>query len=767
MADNTVEYKIKLKGEGADSVDKLKHLVEGLGGSIEQAKNSSEGLKTSLLNFNQAVGAIQNVAAAFSQVSSAVSGMTQFYAAQVEAETKLQTVMRNTMDATDDEVQSIKDLCSAQQELGVVGADVQVAGAQELATYASKKSSLATLIPVMNDMIAQQYGFNATQESAVNIATMMGKVFAGQTSALSRYGYTFSEAQEQILKFGTEEEKAATLAEVIRQSVGGVNEELAKTDAGHMVQLRNAIDDIKVQVGQMLIPFESFLTQAAEMGMAASGIIQLAQAINATGIATKAWTAAQWLLNAALDANPIGIIVMALGALAGALIYAYNHSEDFRRIVNLLWEAFKDFTMLLSGIVRKWLEKVITQFREASQAVMQFSRWLASTETFQAIAKWAKWIYELVIKSIEKAIGAIRTLIDTLRRLFNLPSWGHSVADDLKGPLDAIDALNQKMRDAADAKRALIGGGGGGGVAPSGGSGKGGGKSDKDGKKQYNPETLGWYKQQIAELQEKQQAADEQHAMQLQKQISLLKTQLAMREALIESENKPLKRTGPMPWEKQRILKDGSKDGPKLNLPLKFDPGELKRVSREIKERMEKMFPEAEYYKKVSKGLNGVADVMGNLGRAVGGTAGAWLEWGQSVLQAIASAIPQITQLTQKQIAQGTANAYAGATGAGASVASTPYIGPILAIAAIASVLAAMASIPKYAEGGLAYGKTLGIFGEYANASTNPEVVAPLSKLRDLIEPAGGVGGEVIFRIAGRDLEGVLNKRSQVNRRTR
>ena len=767
MADNTVEYKIKLKGEGADSVEKLKHLVEGLGGSIEQAKNSSEGLKTSLLNFNQAVGAIQNVAAAFSQVSSAVSGMTQFYAAQVEAETKLQTVMRNTMDATDDEVRSIKDLCSAQQELGVVGADVQVAGAQELATYASKKSSLATLIPVMNDMIAQQYGFNATQEAAVNIATMMGKVFAGQTSALSRYGYTFSEAQEQILKFGTEEEKAATLAEVIRQSVGGVNEELAKTDAGHMVQLRNAIDDIKVQVGQMLIPFESFLTQAAEMGMAASGIIQLAQAINATGIATKAWTAAQWLLNAALDANPIGIVVMALGALVGALIYAYNHSEDFRRIVNLLWEAFKDFTMLLSGIVRKWLEKVITQFREASQAVMQFSRWLASTEVFQAIAKWAKWIYELVIKSIEKAIGAIRTLIDTLRRLFNLPSWGHSVADDLKGPLAAIDALNQKMRDAADAKRALIGGGGGGGVIPSGGSGKGGGKSDKDGKKQYNPETLGWYKQQIAELQEKQQAADEQHAMQLQKQISLLKTQLAMREALIESENKPLKRTGPMPWEKQRILKDGSKDGPTLNLPLKFDPGELKRVSREIKERMEKMFPEAEYYKKVSKGLNGVADVMGNLGRAVGGTAGAWLEWGQNVLQAIASAIPQILSLVAAQKAQGIASTFAAGTGAAASVSAIPVVGPVLAIAAVASVLAALASIPKYAEGGLAYGKTLGIFGEYANASTNPEVVAPLSKLRDLIEPAGGVGGEVVFRIAGRDLEGVLNKRSQVNRRTR
>ena len=766
MADNTVEYKIKLTSAGTESVDKLKQVLSEVGGSIESITKGSDKLKVSLLNFNQAVAAIQNVASALGQVSSAISGMTQFYAAQVEAETKLQTVMRNTMNASDAEVQSIKDLCSAQQELGVIGDEVQLAGVQELATYASKKSSLETLIPVMNDMIAQQYGFNATQESAVNIATMMGKVFAGQTSALSRYGYTFTEAQEQILKFGTEEEKAATLAEVVRQSVGGVNAELAKTDTGRMVQLNNAIGDIKEQVGQMLIPFQSFITQASEMGMAASGIIQLAQAINTTGIATKAWTAAQWLLNAALDANPIGVVVMALAALVGALVYAYNNSEDFRRIVDEAWAAVKDLASVLWGVLKKALDVAVKGFKAVVQWVKDFARWFSSTQLFQSINKFNTWIRDRVVKVIERVIGALRELAGWLRNVFNIPNFGGSVADDLKGPLAAIDALNQKMRDAADAKNALMGGGGG-GIMPSGRSGKGGGKGEKDDKKQFAPETFGWYKQQIAELQEKQQAADEQHAMQLQKQISLLKTQLAMREALIESENKPLKRTGPMPWEKQRILKDGSKDGPKLNLPLKFDPGELKRVSREIKERMEKMFPEAEYYKKVSKGLNGVADVMGNLGRAVGGTAGAWLEWGQNVLQAISSAIPQILSLVAAQKAQGIASTFAAGTGAAASVSAIPVVGPVLAIAAVASVLAALASIPKYAEGGLAYGKTLGIFGEYANASTNPEVVAPLSKLRDLIEPAGGVGGEVVFRIAGRDLEGVLNKRSQVSRRTR
>jgi hypothetical protein len=765
MADNTVEYKIKLTSAGTESVDKLKQVLSEVGGSIESITKGSDKLKVSLLNFNQAVAAIQNVASALSQVSSAISGMTQFYAAQVEAETKLQTVMRNTMNASDAEVQSIKDLCSAQQELGVIGDEVQLAGVQELATYASKKSSLETLIPVMNDMIAQQYGFNATQESAVNIATMMGKVFAGQTSALSRYGYTFTEAQEQILKFGTEEEKAATLAEVVRQSVGGVNAELAKTDTGRMVQLNNAIGDIKEQVGQMLIPFQSFITQASEMGMAASGIIQLAQAINTTGIATKAWTAAQWLLNAALDANPIGIVVMALAALVGALVYAYNNSEDFRRIVDEAWAAVKDLASVLWGVLKKALDVAVKGFKAVVQWVKDFARWFSSTQLFQSINKFNTWIRDRVVKVIERVIGALRELAGWLRNVFNIPNFGGNVADDLKGPLAAIDALNQKMRDAADAKNALMGGGGG-GIMPSGRSGKGGGKGEKDDKKQFAPETFGWYKQQIAELQEKQQAADEQHAMQLQKQISLLKTQLAMREALIESENKPLKQ-GPLPWENQRIIKDGDKNGPKLNIPLKFDPGELKRVSREIKERMENMFPKAEYYKKVSQGVNGVASVMGNLGKVVGGTAGAWLEWGQNVLQAIASAIPQILSLVAAQKAQGIASTFAAGTGAAASVSAIPVVGPVLAIAAVASVLAALASIPKYAEGGLAYGKTLGIFGEYANASTNPEVVAPLSKLRDLIEPAGGVGGEVVFRIAGRDLEGVLNKRSQVNRRTR
>ncbi len=56
-----------------------------------------------------------------------------------------------------------------------------------------------------------------------------------------------------------------------------------------------------------------------------------AAAGKAVMVATKAWTAAQWLLNVALDANPVGLIVIAVVALAAGFILAWKHSETFRK----------------------------------------------------------------------------------------------------------------------------------------------------------------------------------------------------------------------------------------------------------------------------------------------------------------------------------------------------------------------------------------------------------------------------------------------------
>jgi len=73
-----------------------------------------------------------------------------------------------------------------------------------------------------------------------------------------------------------------------------------------------------------------------------------------------------------------------------------------------------------------------------------------------------------------------------------------------------------------------------------------------------------------------------------------------------------------------------------------------------------------------------------------------------------------------------------------------------------------MSAIPKFANGGIVSGATLGMMGEYAGASSNPEVIAPLSKLKNLLKvDEKPSSGEVKFTIKGQDLVGVINNYSK------
>jgi len=189
---------------------------------------------------------------------------------------KLRQIMHNTMQARNEEVESILQLTSAQQKLGVIGDEVQLAGAQELSTYLTKAQSLRKLLPAMNDMLAQQYGLNASQEQAQQIAMMLGKVMQGQTGALSRYGYTFDEAQEKILKTGTEAEKAAVLFDVVNKAVGGVNAQLAKTPEGILKQQANTLGDLQERTGKLAVLAEAaFSPVIASIGKLFDKLISL------------------------------------------------------------------------------------------------------------------------------------------------------------------------------------------------------------------------------------------------------------------------------------------------------------------------------------------------------------------------------------------------------------------------------------------------------------------------------------------------------------
>ena len=88
-------------------------------------------------------------------------------------------------------------------------------------------------------------------------------------------------------------------------------------------------------------------------------------------------------------------------------------------------------------------------------------------------------------------------------------------------------------------------------------------------------------------------------------------------------------------------------------------------------------------------------------------------------------------------------------------------------LAQLVAMVSTVKSLPAFANGGIISGPTIGLMGEYPGAANNPEVVAPLNTLTDLIQPAAApVGGKVVFEISGRNLRGVLQKEERFIQRT-
>lgn len=272
----SVKFTINLNVDGKNVVVAARTSVEGLSKALANARTPADKLRQSLLTLTQTAQSFANIKNSLSGLQEMMTGLMAGYNAAQQANTQLTTVMRQRMDATAEDIAYVKQVVNAQKELGVVSGTVQIRGAQQVATFLKEKESLAALIPAMNNLIAQQKGINNTQEDAYGIANLMGKAMQGQTSALRRVGITFTEAQEQVMKFGTEQERAAMLATIIKDNVGEMNEALAKTAAGHLKQLQMQFAALKSKMGaiaQTASPYVTWATQGALLVSSTIGII--------------------------------------------------------------------------------------------------------------------------------------------------------------------------------------------------------------------------------------------------------------------------------------------------------------------------------------------------------------------------------------------------------------------------------------------------------------------------------------------------------------
>lgn len=134
--------------------------------------------------------------------------------------------------------------------------------------------------------------------------------------------------------------------------------------------------------------------------------------------AVLAWTGVQWLLNAALLANPIGLVVIAIAALVAGIIYAWKNSETFRTIVLAVWAAIKTaIAATVNWITGTVWPAIVAAWNAIVAATKKLwsniqSTWNAIKAGIQAANNAIRSIIQAVWNAI---VGAIRTYINTYK----------------------------------------------------------------------------------------------------------------------------------------------------------------------------------------------------------------------------------------------------------------------------------------------------------------------------------------------------------------
>lgn len=194
-----------------------------------------------------------------------------------------------------------------------------------------------------------------------------------------------------------------------------------------------------------------------------------------------------------------------------------------------------------------------------------------------------------------------------------------------------------------------------------------------------------------------------------------------------------------------------------------FDKDAFGKAQQEAQEGLESIQEVAAITgEQIAGGLN---NTITGLAKGLG-TALATGDWGEQLKSMLIGLMDMLQQFGAALIATATA------TIAFKSVFANPF----LALAAGAALViatsvakAALQNATAFAEGGIVGGPTLALVGEYAGAARNPEVIAPLDKLRSLIQPVQSSfsGLRLETKVRGKDLYVALRSTEHEMNRTR
>lgn len=215
-----------------------------------------------------------------------------------------------------------------------------------------------------------QIGFDAVA-AAIAHATSEGGKFYNSSENLSQ---TFSGRLSTLV--GTVQQQMVEIYKVMQPAIMAVVDLVSAI----VPPILTAIQKV---IGVVLAVTRFIWKWREELGYLAAVVGVAAVALNTGRIAmlayaavtktvtavTKAWTVATWLIDAALAANPIGLVIAAVAALVAAVIYCWNNFEGFRNFLTTMWDTVKQFGNILKEYVTDRITELLNGLGKVGEAL--------------------------------------------------------------------------------------------------------------------------------------------------------------------------------------------------------------------------------------------------------------------------------------------------------------------------------------------------------------------------------------------------------------
>jgi len=293
-------------------------------------------------------------------------------------------------------IASLREYNEVLQKKGYADADDIASGQAVLARYKMTGQQLKSLTPLLVDYA------NRSGKTIPEASKVLGKALGGSSKLAKELGFSFKDAKDPAKNFDQ-------VLAGLQGSVGGYSSKLPAAERNSR-KLSYTFGDLQESIGGKLEPA---MSKIAEVGLQvvdwiSQNVSWLGPLAAGIGIVAGAFL----LLNAVMAINPFVLIGVAIGALIGALIYAYQNVSWFRDGVNAAFNAI--------GAVARWLWNN------------------ALAPALRGIVKGFAWV-----------IGGLANMLDALGNVKGF-GWAKDAAKGLRGVADGATKAADSIKDIPD-----------------------------------------------------------------------------------------------------------------------------------------------------------------------------------------------------------------------------------------------------------------------------------------------------------------------------